>query len=64
MMLLFISRERSTIGAESSKDASAAAGTGKVSLADWKSARLTWALARAVGLANSKQEAEAVGQSA
>ena len=53
-MLLFVSRERSRIGAESSEDASAAAETEKVSLADWKSARPTWALAGAVGLANWK----------
>jgi hypothetical protein len=57
MMLLFISREWSTIGVESSKDASAATGTKKVGLADWESARLTWALAGAtavgvVGLAD------------
>jgi hypothetical protein len=54
MMLLFISRERSTIGAESSEDASAAGGTEKVSLPDKKSARPTWALSRAIGLADSK----------
>jgi hypothetical protein len=56
-MLLFISRTSSTIDAELSEDASMAAGTEKVGLGDWKSARLTWALAsttatRAVVLAN------------
>ena len=55
MMLLFISREWSTIGVESSKDASAAAETEKVGLADWKSARPAWALAGAVALADSGQ---------
>ena len=65
MMLFFISRERSTIGAESSEDASAAAGTEKVSLANWKSARPTWALVGTtstgvVGLADSGQTAETV----
>jgi hypothetical protein len=34
MMLLFISGEQSTIGVESFEDASAAAGTEKVGLAD------------------------------
>ena len=67
-MLLFISREWSTIDAESFEDASAAAETEKVSLANWKSARPTWALAGAVGLAgwevglaNSGKAVEAVG---
>ena len=52
MMLLFISRKLSTIGAESSEDALAAAEAKTVGLADWKSARPTWALAGAVGLAD------------
>jgi hypothetical protein len=72
MMLLFISKDQSIIGAESSEDASAAAGTEKVSLANWKSARPTWALAGTtaagavglddweVSLADSRQAAEAV----
>jgi hypothetical protein len=51
MMLLFISRERSTIGAESYEDTLMVAGTKKVGLADWKSARPTLALAGVVGLA-------------
>ena len=68
MMLLFISREWSTIGAESFEDASAAVETEKVGLADWKLARLTWALVGAVGLADwevsladSGKAADAVG---
>ena len=66
-MLLFIFRERSTIGAESSEDVLAAAKIEKV-LANWKLARPTWALAGVVGLANwevgladSGKAAEAVG---
>ena len=52
MMLPFTSRERSTIGVESFEDASVAARTEKVGLAEWKSARPTWALAGAVGQAD------------
>jgi hypothetical protein len=64
-MLFFISKEQSTIGVESFEDASAATGTEKVGLANWESARPTWALAGttaagAVGLADSGQAAEAV----
>ena len=44
MMLPFVSRKRSTIGVESPKNASAAAGTEEVGLANWKLATLTWAL--------------------
>ena len=61
LMLLFISRELSTIGAESSEDALAAAETEIVGLADWKSARPTWAVAGAVGLADLGKAAEVVG---
>ena len=65
-MLLFISRTLSTINAELSEDASVAAGTEKVGLADWKSPRPTWALAStaaigAVRLADSGQAVEVVG---
>jgi hypothetical protein len=68
MMLLFFSRNQSTRGVKSPEDTLAAAETGKVGLADWKLARLTWTLAGAVGLADwevdladSGQAAEAVG---
>jgi hypothetical protein len=60
-MLLFFSRNQSTRGVKSPKDTSTTAGTRKVSLVDWKSARLTWALAGAVGLADSGQAVETVG---
>jgi hypothetical protein len=68
MMLLFFSKNQSTSGVKSSEGASTAARTGKVSLADCKSAKPTWTLAGAVGLADweagladSGQAAEAVG---
>jgi hypothetical protein len=67
-MLLFFSRNQSIRGVKSPEDTSSATETGKVGLADWKSARLTWALAGAVGLADwevgladSEHAAEAVG---
>ena len=64
MMLLFISRERSTIGVESSEDASAAAETEKVGLADRKSARPTWALAGVVSLADWEVSLADLGKAA
>jgi hypothetical protein len=68
MVLLFFSRNQSTRGVKSPKDTLAAARTGKVGLADWKSVRPTWALAGAVsladweaGLADSGQAVDVVG---
>jgi hypothetical protein len=69
MILLFFPRNQSTRGVKSAEDASAAAGTGKVGLADWESARPTRALADtiavgAVGLADSGQAPWPTGHSA
>ena len=63
VMWLFVSRARSTTGAESSKDASTAVGIGETGLADSKSVRPIWALVRAAGavsLADLWQSAELV----
>jgi hypothetical protein len=50
------------IDAKSSEDALAAAGTEKVSLADWESATLIWALAGVVSLADCKASLANSGQ--
>jgi hypothetical protein len=59
VILLFFFRNQSTSGVKSSEDASVAIEIEKVGLADWESARPTWALtgtiaAGAVGLTNLK----------